>query len=40
MTAEGIIRSCYPYNGERQDMQIWGILRDEWIAEREASGRA
>jgi RimJ/RimL family protein N-acetyltransferase len=37
MTPEGILRSNFPYNGERQDTQIWGILRDEWIAFREAA---
>lgn len=36
MTAEGTLRSYYPHNGERQDMQIWGILQDEWIATRAA----
>jgi ribosomal-protein-serine acetyltransferase len=36
MTAEGILRSVRPFNGERQDKQVWGILRDEWIAQREA----
>lgn len=40
MTAEGILRSSYPYRGERQDAQIWGILRDEWIAVREAEPKA
>ena len=34
MTAEGIMRSSFPYNGERQDMQIWSILRDEWLPMR------
>ncbi|NUR57514.1 MAG: GNAT family N-acetyltransferase [Catenulispora sp.] len=36
MTAEGILRSAYVVNGERQDMQIWSILREEWIALRAA----
>ena len=36
MTAEGILRSCYLYNGERQDGQVWGILQDEWTALRAA----
>ncbi|MEY9889094.1 ribosomal-protein-serine acetyltransferase [Catenulispora sp. MAP12-49] len=35
MTLEGTLRSAYPYNGERQDMQIWAVLRDEWIGIRE-----
>jgi RimJ/RimL family protein N-acetyltransferase len=38
MTVEGIMRSAYPYNGERQDVQMWAILRDEWIAVRGAAG--
>jgi RimJ/RimL family protein N-acetyltransferase len=36
MTAEGILRSAYVVNGERQDTQVWAILREEWIALREA----
>ncbi|MEY9932846.1 ribosomal-protein-serine acetyltransferase [Catenulispora sp. GP43] len=36
MTLEGTLRSAYPYNGDRQDMQIWGILQDEWAAIRQA----
>lgn len=38
MTAEGILRSAFPHNGERQDMQVWGILQDEWAALRAAKG--
>lgn len=32
MTAEGILRSSHAHRGERQDMQVWAILQDEWIA--------
>ncbi|WP_194900050.1 GNAT family N-acetyltransferase [Catenulispora pinisilvae] len=35
MTAEGILRSSYLHNGERQDMQVWAILQDEWAAVRD-----
>ena len=38
MTEEGTLRSAYPYNGERQDMQIWAILREEWLSLRRAGG--
>jgi ribosomal-protein-serine acetyltransferase len=36
MTAEGVLRSAYVVNGERQDVQVWAILRDEWVATRAA----
>jgi len=36
MTAEGTFRSSQVRRGRRHDMQVWGILRDEWIAQREA----
>lgn len=36
MTEEGILRSGHVHNGKRQDVQIFGILRDEWIAVRDA----
>src|SRR3954470_12196797 len=36
MTAEGVLRSAYVHDGERQDMEIWAILRDEWVALRNA----
>jgi ribosomal-protein-serine acetyltransferase len=39
MTAEGILRSSFPYNGERQDMQIWGILQDEWLGLRKTQAQ-
>ncbi|GAA2054911.1 GNAT family protein [Catenulispora yoronensis] len=31
MTVEGVLRSAYVVNGERQDVQVWSVLRDEWI---------
>jgi ribosomal-protein-serine acetyltransferase len=37
MTAEGVLRSAYVVNGERQDVQVWGILREEWVAFRSAT---
>jgi ribosomal-protein-serine acetyltransferase len=36
MVLEGTLRSAYVYNGERQDMQIWSLMRNEWIALRNA----
>ncbi|MGH8833929.1 MAG: GNAT family N-acetyltransferase [Actinomycetes bacterium] len=33
MTFEGVLRSAHPLAGERQDMEVWSVLADEWIAE-------
>jgi RimJ/RimL family protein N-acetyltransferase len=30
LTFEGVCRSCHVVNGERQDMQVWSVLVDEW----------
>lgn len=30
MRKEGVLRSCYPHRGERQDMEVWSVLPDEW----------
>jgi RimJ/RimL family protein N-acetyltransferase len=36
MTFEGVLRSQFPHNGERQDSEVWSMLRDEWQAQRGA----
>jgi ribosomal-protein-serine acetyltransferase len=38
MTLEGVLRSRFPHNGERQDSEIWSILRSEWHALRDGDG--
>ena len=30
MTHEGTLRQEFEYRGERHDLQIWALLRDEW----------
>ncbi|SDJ84131.1 Protein N-acetyltransferase, RimJ/RimL family [Actinopolyspora mzabensis] len=30
MTHEGTLRSLFPLNGKRHDMQIWAVLAEEW----------
>jgi len=30
MTLDGVLRSSFPYNGERHDSQVWSILASEW----------
>lgn len=37
MTLEGTFRSSHVRRGQRHDVQVWGILRDEWIARRQAA---
>jgi ribosomal-protein-alanine N-acetyltransferase len=33
-TLEGVMRGHYVINGQRQDQQVWGLLRPEWEARR------
>ncbi|HKE52309.1 MAG TPA: GNAT family protein, partial [Actinomycetes bacterium] len=33
MRFEGVLRSAHVLAGERQDMEVWSVLADEWIAE-------
>jgi ribosomal-protein-serine acetyltransferase len=33
MTLEGVTRSSYVLAGERQDMEIWSVLANEWTAQ-------
>ena len=30
MTREGLLRQAYPWNGKRNDTEIWAILAHEW----------
>ncbi|RZQ65079.1 GNAT family N-acetyltransferase [Amycolatopsis suaedae] len=30
MTYEGTLRSAFPCNGVRQDIEVWSLLADEW----------
>lgn len=30
MTHEGVLRSAFPMNGERHDLEVWSLLADEW----------
>ncbi|MFK4068199.1 GNAT family N-acetyltransferase [Streptomyces sp. NPDC029674] len=38
MTREGVLRRRYPYRGERQDSEVWSVLREEWPPTGETSG--
>jgi RimJ/RimL family protein N-acetyltransferase len=30
---EGVLRSVHVVDGERQDMQVWSVIADEWVIE-------
>ncbi|MEU3249397.1 GNAT family protein [Streptomyces sp. NPDC006997] len=34
MTREGVLRQSHPWNGGRQDYEIWAVLAPEWRAAR------
>lgn len=35
-TLEGVMREHYFIDGQRKDQQVWGLLRSEWEARRQA----
>ncbi|MEV7287613.1 GNAT family protein [Streptomyces sp. NPDC093252] len=34
LTREGVLRASFPWQGVRQDTEIWAVLADEWRAAR------
>lgn len=32
MTLEGVLRESFPYDGVRQDVEVWSVLAPEWAA--------
>ncbi|MGH3392207.1 MAG: GNAT family N-acetyltransferase [Actinomadura sp.] len=34
MTHEGVLRSVFPMNGVRHDLEVWSMLADEWTGRR------
>ncbi|WDZ84182.1 GNAT family N-acetyltransferase [Micromonospora cathayae] len=30
MSLDGVMRSAFPYRGQRHDNQVWSVLADEW----------
>ena len=31
MTREGVLRAAFPMDGDRQDVEVWSVLAEEWV---------